>query len=179
MVRLKASGHGSDFSESIISVPINTGRFHAPADEAILLIGLVKAPGFVNEDPVVNIYLQVTRGRAKGGRGAEPPPAFRRVSTATPGERRQTSATWGRTAVISRRSTCRRRRGGLGRRGEVERHGAAWRSVKAPTLSDLTVTFIRLRRKRKNGDAAEFGVYENTFKEQWLGVGSFRPSARQ
>lgn len=53
-------------------VPINTGLFHALADEAIVLIGLVKAPptpnaGFVNEEPVVNIYLQVTRGRAKGG----------------------------------------------------------------------------------------------------------------
>ncbi len=60
------TGQSSDFTDSIISVPINTRLFHAPTDEAIVLIGLVKALGFVNEEPVVNIYLQVTRGRAKG-----------------------------------------------------------------------------------------------------------------
>jgi len=41
------------------------------SDEAIVLIGLVKAPGFVNEEPVVNIYLQVTSGRAKGSEKKE------------------------------------------------------------------------------------------------------------
>lgn len=43
------------FSDSIISVPINTGLLHALTDEAIVLIGLVKAAGSVNEEPVVNI----------------------------------------------------------------------------------------------------------------------------
>lgn len=38
-----------------------------PADEAIVLIGLVKALGLVNEEPLVNASLQVTPGRAKGG----------------------------------------------------------------------------------------------------------------
>lgn len=47
--------------------PINTGSSHSPTNEAIVLIGLV------NKEPVVKVYLRVTRGRAKGSENAERP----------------------------------------------------------------------------------------------------------
>lgn len=62
------AAESSDFRDSIISVPINSGQLRSPPDEAIVLIGLVKALGFVNEEPLVNIYLQVTRAEPRAAR---------------------------------------------------------------------------------------------------------------